>query len=404
VTVHSGLPYSEHKIFDLGEGHKLRKKRIWDLVSDAGLPVWICGSMNSSYVSPLHGHFLPDPWTTEVSPQPKELLPYFQFVRMNVLEHTNDRVPLTCADYMKFLGFMVTHGLSLSTVRETVAQLRSERNSRNRWRRAVILDKLQFDMFRSVYHRVRPRFSTFFSNSTAHFQHAYWRHMEPEVFRIKPTDQERADYETAIRVGYQEMDKMVGKFLELAEDGATLVFCTALSQQPCLIYEEQGGKVVYRPHNFEVLLQFAGVTAPHSVAPVMAEEFHVRFSKESDARESVERLRALHVAGRPAIKAEFKDGGMFAGCQFYTRLTDDAKLGLKDSDRTVPFFEIFYRLDTLKGGMHHPDGMLWIRKPNRRHRIYPTKVPLTSIAPTVLDLLSIPRADSMRDDPLEFAA
>ncbi len=36
VTVHSGLTYSDHGIFHLGEGHKLREKRVWDVLSAAG--------------------------------------------------------------------------------------------------------------------------------------------------------------------------------------------------------------------------------------------------------------------------------------------------------------------------------------------------------------------------------
>ena len=32
----------------------------------------------------------------------------------------------------------------------------------------------------------------------------------------------------------------------VGEDG-TIIFCTALSQQPCVMYEEQGGKVPYSP-------------------------------------------------------------------------------------------------------------------------------------------------------------
>jgi hypothetical protein len=48
--------------------------------------------------------------------------------------------------------------------------------------------------------------------------------------------------------------------------------------------------------------------------------------------------------------------------------------------------------------------MLWIRRRNRSHHVYPTKVSLTSIAPTVLDLLSVPRAEYMRDLPLPLAA
>src|SRR5688572_21031639 len=43
VTVHSGLSAAEHGIQTLSEGHKLKSKAIWDLISDAGYRVWVCG-------------------------------------------------------------------------------------------------------------------------------------------------------------------------------------------------------------------------------------------------------------------------------------------------------------------------------------------------------------------------
>jgi hypothetical protein len=49
--------------------------------------------------------------------------------------------------------------------------------------------------------------------------------------------------------------------------------------------------------------------------------------------------------------------------------------------------------------MHHPDGMLWARGPDRSHRVHGEKVPLPDIAPMVLDRLHPPRPDSMRGSP-----
>src|SRR5688500_16290979 len=43
VTVHSGLKYTDHGVFNLDEGHKLRAKRIWDVICDHGLKVLVCG-------------------------------------------------------------------------------------------------------------------------------------------------------------------------------------------------------------------------------------------------------------------------------------------------------------------------------------------------------------------------
>ena len=161
---------------------------------------------------------------------------------------------------MRFLKFMVTHGLSAGTVRSILAQLWSERRTgKGKWKRATILDKLQRDVFLHYFRKLRPAFSTFFLNSTAHFQHAHWRNMDPEPFKIKPTDDDQAEYQHAVRYGYEEMDRVVGDIVAAAPANAVIIMATALSQQPCLIYEDIGGKTFYRARTFEPLIQFAGI-------------------------------------------------------------------------------------------------------------------------------------------------
>jgi hypothetical protein len=83
-----------------------------------------------------------------------------------------------------------------------VKQLLEERGGSNRWKRAIILDRLQWDVFAWHWKRIQPALSTFFLNSTAHFQHLYWRNMDPSAFRIKPTDSEQEEYGKAILFGY----------------------------------------------------------------------------------------------------------------------------------------------------------------------------------------------------------
>src|SRR5437588_8132946 len=126
VTVHTGLNFRDHGLERLNEGHTLRAKRVWDFVCEEGDPVWVCGSMNVGYRPGLKGAVMPDPWTTQVAPAPEDLKPYFSFIQRNVLEYTNERVPLTRADYLKFVAFMGQHGLSPSTLTAIAQQLFSE--------------------------------------------------------------------------------------------------------------------------------------------------------------------------------------------------------------------------------------------------------------------------------------
>jgi hypothetical protein len=40
-TVHSGMTFSEHGVFHLGDGRKLGRKCLAELLSDAGVPDWL---------------------------------------------------------------------------------------------------------------------------------------------------------------------------------------------------------------------------------------------------------------------------------------------------------------------------------------------------------------------------
>ena len=285
VTVHSGLSASEHGVTRLSDGHRLETKAVWDILSEAGYRVWVCGSMNARYDRPLNGMLLPDPWSIGLSPYPEhDFDPYYNFVRYVVQEHTNPGARLSKFDAFKFLWFMLTHGLSPSTIRAVVAQLWSERRHHDSWKRAVILDLFQWDIFRHYYRKDRVDFSTFFLNSTAHFQHAYWRHMEPERFSVKPSKQEVDQYGNAILYGYQKMDELIGRFLKLAGQDATLIFCTGLSQQPYLKAESTGGRHYYRIIGPNVFHERLGIESEFEYNPVMSDQAILRFKGEDEAR------------------------------------------------------------------------------------------------------------------------
>jgi hypothetical protein len=407
ITVHNGVGYDDHKLLNLDEGHKVTAPALWDVLSDAGLRTWVCGSMNPRTGASFNGAILPDPWSTKVPPKPAALQPFFEFIQRNVQEHTRDKVPLTIQDYAKFVTFMATHGLSRRTALSIARQLVDEKRhgGKSRWRRATILDRLQLDVFRHYWHELQPHFATYFSNSTAHFQHMHWRNMEPHLFTVVPSAQEQAEYSDTIEYGYRSMDALLGEIMELAGKDTTVVFVTALSQQPCLTYEEQGGKIANRPIDFRAFLEWAGVKAPFKVAPVMTHYFHVAFDDERTAAAEAVKLRAVHAGGEVVLNVELNGNVLFCGCRLYHQL--DAKLMVENgtSVGSKPFFDLFYRIAGLKSGMHYPDGMLWIRTPTRGHRVVTEKVPLERVAPMILDMFSVARPPTMRGKPIDgFAA
>jgi hypothetical protein len=212
------------------------------------------------------------------------------------------------------------------------------------------------------------------------------------------------------------MDELVGKFLRLAGRETTLVFCTGLSQQPYTDHEESGGRHYYRLKRQESLREKLGIRQPFVLEPVMAEQFFLRFDSDREADEAEQRLRSFHLDqetafrnGRTQLFNTERDGqAILCQCRCTGVVEPRASIWGGELATPVLFNDVFYRLETVKSGRHHPDGMLWIRRPGRRHSVSTRKVSLRSVAPTILEMygLSLPPAMTMGPisvEPTSFA-
>ena len=133
-TVHSGLPFAEHQAFHLGDGRKIREKCLAELLSDAGIPVGVFGSMNLNY-GRLNGYVVPDPWDKEGVASPESLAPYYRVVARQVQESSTE-AGLSKKEMLSFGWFLLRHGLSIGSAAGVLGQLWSERRDAGvRWRR-----------------------------------------------------------------------------------------------------------------------------------------------------------------------------------------------------------------------------------------------------------------------------
>lgn len=393
VTVHSGMTFKEHGIYDLGDGHKLRAPRLWDVASEAGKRVWICGSMNAGvYGKNVNGAIIPDPWSTGFKPFPeKDFAHFFRYIQTSVQEYTRRDLPLTITDHLKFGWFMLRNGLSFETIKRTARQLLSERTSGGKfhWRRAMILDRLMWDLFRSRWGSLKPHYSTLFLNSTAHLQHYHWRNMDPDSFKLKPDATEQAEYQDAVLLGYQAMDKVVLEALEMIKGTDTnLVMMTALSQQPLTRYEDKGGKQLFKSKDSIALLRFAGVQANAKYEPVMAEEFRYVFDTAQDAEQAQDKLLSLKINDEHVIRCRQDGVELFLACAIIHPPADAAQITNADGN-SCRFDEMFYPMLNVKSGRHHPDGMFWLRRPIAKHREMAGKLPLRRTTATLASLASL---------------
>ena len=361
VTVHTGVPLSEHGIKDLDEAEKVKHNTFWDELDKEN--VLLMSPMNVKFRRRDQSLFMPDPWAASQIPS-AELEPFYKFIRAAVNSHARtDRLDIK--DAAGATRFLLRHGLTFDTISAALNQLLVERLGRRdvKWRRATILDRLLWDVFAHFWRGSRrPRVGIFFSNATAHYQHKYWSHHDPSIFSLKPDAAALETYGNVIRFGYQAHDRLIGKAMGLAGTGTAVALCTALSQQPMLDYEVRGGKQMFIVKDYAALLAALGTRATGRAEALMAEESWLHFATETECTEAYRKVSAAKTAdGRALFKLRGFEGKAFIiGCAVFASEVDAHTTIVNASGASIPFDAHFLQMSTVTTAKHHPDGIFWM--------------------------------------------
>src|SRR6202022_3214892 len=79
-SIHTGLSYSQHRVFHLADGPAAGHDDVWRMLARNGHSVANFGSMNAKAFHGLNCFFVPDPWCRTESPYPGELRAYYDMV------------------------------------------------------------------------------------------------------------------------------------------------------------------------------------------------------------------------------------------------------------------------------------------------------------------------------------
>lgn len=392
-TLHTGIPDRVHGIQHLGEANRIAGRGVAYELAGAGFKVGVFGTMNLDY-GPLEGFVVPDPWNPDSDPHPAGIAAFTAFVSSAVQENSAGKLDKRAA--FPFLRYLASHGLTLKTAALAARQLIDERRDAGlKWRRSLVLDAISYDVFRNLVRHHNVDYATFFSNSTAHFQHYFWRNFRPEDFSVPPAPEDHPSVADAMLIGYRNYDRLVGRFLDDFAD-YRLVFATALSQEPW-----DTTKCMYRPKNFDRLLQLLGLDSTRvSVTPVMAEEFLLTFSDETAAEEAMTRVNAAQIGDQPLFRTQPVEAlRAKVGCAVADWSPNHGAITLPDGTE-VPFAELFTRVHTIRSGRHHPDGCFWVQSSTPRNE--GDRIPLTAVAPTILRLFGVSAPTYMEKRPVEL--
>ncbi|MEW4487918.1 hypothetical protein AB1L42_07525 [Thalassoglobus sp. JC818] len=390
-TIYSGLSHQVHQQDHLALPPSLQASPVVQSIADSGKSIAQCGScLDDDVDQPLHDELCEStsPITQLISNDELELLSRFFVQRA-----TDDRdhsTPIGAREVLGLFSSLRKRGLTSQTAQRILRQLFAERTRSVRWKRPLLLDAIQCDLFEKHYTTHRPTLSVFRSQAASHFQRRYWRYFQPELFPIRASASDLLTFRTALLECYRSIDQTVERFLRL-DPQATIMVISGLGQRAFPEHDETGSSRESTFVGQGFLERLLG--SNHSVfsEPTFGPEFRLRFENREAATAAANALESLvDSEGHPAFEIR-QHGNRLTGIA--TRRSIAAKEELLTDQRTqqTVLLSELIRVEQNPLSSHvDSEGIFWVRQPGIRHRAVQQPISLRQIAPTILDILDLP--------------
>lgn len=300
VTAHTGLSYSQHQVYRLGDITSHDIPQIWEQLEERGLRIGAISPMNAKHRVRDAAFFVPDPWTsTGITARPV-LRTLYKVIAQAVNENAQAR--FTPQSVIGLLAGLLHYARPAHYGQYLHLALSSHTH---RWRRAMFLDLLLADVFARETARTRPDFATLFLNSAAHIQHHYMfssaaydgPHRNPPWYVASLAD--------PVLEVFQLYDRLLGRMRDDFPD-ARIMIATGLHQDP-------HGELTYywRPVDHAKFLRHIGVRFDR-VEARMSRDFLVVCADADAARTAASRLeRAVSADGEKLFDVDNRGRDLF---------------------------------------------------------------------------------------------
>ncbi len=350
VSVHTGLEFSDHKVFHLGDITNFDHKQVFEKIENSGYTVGAVSPMNTQNLLRRPAFFIPDPWT-QTEPDNSKFSNLIHKVLVQVV-NDNSKGKITLKSILVLLYALVFK----TTVSNWLSYARLAFKSRkNKWCKALFLDLLLSDIFKRSHKNTRPDFSVIFLNAFAHIQHHYFFNSKyydgplsnPDWY----CDVKDDPFVDALDV-YEKILSNISKISKNEE----LVIATGLRQIP---YSEN--TYYYRLRDHRVFLEQI-LDVEFKVYPRMTRDFSIKFTTANDASEAANILAKITINNTIIFGSiEQKDTSLFVTLTHSeaivknTIMVVDEKLSVKANDHLV--------FVAIKNGMHDQLGYVFSSKP-----------------------------------------
>ena len=168
-SVHTGKTYDEHKVFRLGDFVTSPHEQFFEKVEKAGFSVGAISPMNASNRLRNPAYFIPDPWTQT----PCDSSFFSRIITDAIVQAVNDNSQSKLT--LKTIFNVGVAFIALVKPARYISMAAYAFKALGKpWRKALFLDKLLYEIHKTLFKRKNPNISTLFLNAGAHIQHHYF--------------------------------------------------------------------------------------------------------------------------------------------------------------------------------------------------------------------------------------
>ena len=339
VSIHNGIPFSDHGVKRLGISSKNSTNQIWNNLSASKKISWLTIGVMNSRLGNKEGciSYFPDPWSSDEKAYPKELnnlLELPRYVSKNYLSLNYVQLIKKSLKTAKF--FLRKRNLNLS--RKMLIKLLQSLFSPgiNIHTLTTLLDYLLVLYFCREKSKKNPGLSIIFLNHIAHLQHHFW---------VKSPD-----IHPQMKHGLKICDEIIEKLLESKyDDKEKVLVINALKQKR----SDEKGIQVYRQINPEIVLDKLNI-CDVKIEQNMTNDGTLTFKNESSADKAYDTLSKcrLNTGENLFFVERITKLKIFMQLDINHTIEKDAKI--ISHKKFIPFYELFSNLK--RTGSHVPEG------------------------------------------------
>ena len=351
VSVHTGLRFSEHNVFRLGDAVvKLEeKKQIFEILEDSGLRVGAISPMNAINKLSSPAFFIPDPWTATST----DGSAFSNRVAKMLSQTVNDNAKST----ISLSSFTTLIELLLKTLNfKAIIRLFycSAHAKSKKWYKPLILDHIIHNLHIKLLSQRRVDASFVFLNAGAHIQHHYMLNSpyssgeNPNWYVDKAED--------PVLDMFYEYDKIIGDYLRLVDRGHRILFATGLSQVP---YNRV--KFYYRLRDHSAFISRLGIPF-NRVLPRMTRDFEIYFDSAAQKEYALDSMKQLFIEGTDLpLFGEIVDGAKEYSLFVSLTYPNEVSEGSIVNGKQIEPFGLMPHVSfvAVKNGMHSKRGYVY---------------------------------------------